>query len=136
MNSELRQIVHQWMGKARDDWATVTILIQSEYCPNDIVCFHCQQYVEKLLKGFLTACEVEFPKTHDLRRLIQLCVNLPALSSLSEKADELTNYGVQSRYPDAFSSTTKKQVKVTVAAARSFADLLEPVILGMIHDEL
>ena len=99
-----------WIEKARNDWATVQVLIKSEYYLNDIVCFHCQQYVEKLLKAYLTASEIEFPKTHDLRRLIQLADGLPDLLLLAEKADELTNYGVQSRYPDPFSSISKDSV--------------------------
>lgn len=79
MNNDLREIVLQWIEKARDDWATVEILMQSDYYPKDVVCFHCQQYVEKLLKAFLTAHEIEFPKTHDLRRLIQLSDQLPGI---------------------------------------------------------
>jgi len=77
MNDELRLIVRLWLEKAQNDWAAVKVLAESECCLNDVVCFHCQQYVEKLLKAFLTADEIEFPKTHDLRRLIQLSGKLP-----------------------------------------------------------
>jgi HEPN domain-containing protein len=135
MNDELREVVKLWLEKAQNDWSTVRILMDREAYLNDIVCFHCQQYVEKLLKGFLTACEIEFPKTHDLRRLIQLSPKMPQLSVLYEKADELTLYGVQSRYPDPFSSISKEQVEEAAAAARAFADILEPALLGALNDE-
>jgi len=55
---------------------------------------------------------------------------------LCEKADELTEYGVQGRYPSPFSSITEEEVEEAKLVARSFADLLEPVLLGMLNDEL
>ncbi len=128
MNNEMQNIVKLWFDKAQNDWATVKILMQNESYPHDIVCYHCQQYVEKLLKGLLTAYEIEFPKTHDLRRLIQLAQILPQLASLADRADELTNYAIQSRYPDPFVSISQEQVREAIAAARSFADVIEPVI--------
>jgi len=80
MNNDIRQLVQLWIEKAKEDWGTVEILRESEYCPKGVICFHCQQYAEKLLKALLTASGIEFPKTHDLRRLIQLCEKCPGLS--------------------------------------------------------
>ena len=131
MNDDLRGIVLLWIEKAREDWTTVEILMKNEYYPKDVVCFHCQQYVEKLLKAYLTACNIEAPKTHDLRRLIQLSVDLPELSDLLESADELTEYGVQSRYPDLSHSIDQNQLEQAVETTGSFAALLEPAISEM-----
>jgi HEPN domain-containing protein len=49
MNSRIT--VKEWLGKANNDWSVVKILLASDSSPMDIVCFHCQQYVEKMLKG-------------------------------------------------------------------------------------
>ena len=38
----------------------------------EIVGFHCQQTVEKYLKVLLTFYQVEFPKTHEIERLLAL----------------------------------------------------------------
>jgi len=54
---------------------------------------------------------------------------------LYEDADELTNYGVQSRYPDPFSSTTQDDVDRAVVMAMRFTELLEPVLAEMLNDE-
>lgn len=50
MSDETGEAVRQWRGKAQSDWTTVEILLSSERCPADTVCFDCQQSVEKLLK--------------------------------------------------------------------------------------
>ncbi|MCH8120256.1 MAG: HEPN domain-containing protein [Planctomycetes bacterium] len=96
MNDETRELVRQWKEKAQNDWTAVGILLASEQCPAETVCFHCQQFVEKLLKAFLTQYDIESPKTHDLRRLIQLAESyVPELSRLSDESDKLTVHGVE-----------------------------------------
>jgi len=88
MNDDTGELVRQWKEKARNDWTTVEILLGSDQCPAETVCFHCQQFVEKLLKALLTLHSIEAPKTHDLRRLIQLAEPLaPDLSELSDASD-------------------------------------------------
>lgn len=72
MNAATLEALRQWVTKAESDWQTVLILSAHEECPRDAVCFHCQQHVEKLLKGLLTLHGIEAPRTHNLRRLIQL----------------------------------------------------------------
>ncbi|MBN1506878.1 MAG: HEPN domain-containing protein [Sedimentisphaerales bacterium] len=51
MSDQTREAVAQWLAKARNDWTTVEILLASGYAPAETVCFHCQQYVEKLLNN-------------------------------------------------------------------------------------
>ena len=100
MNDETREAVRQWRAKAQSDWTAIEIMMSSEQCPADAVCFHCQQFVEKLLKAILTKHNIEAPKTHDLRRLIQLAEPfVPELSRLSDSSDKLTVHGVEARYP-------------------------------------
>ena len=49
MNDETREAVRQWQAKAQSDRTAIEILMSSEQCPADTVCFHCQQFVEKFL---------------------------------------------------------------------------------------
>jgi len=127
MNDETREAVRQWRAKARSDWTAVEILISSERCPAETVCFHCQQFAEKLLKGFLTLHAIEAPKTHDLRRLIQLAEPFaPELSRLSEASDTLTVYGVETRYPGDWLQTEPAEMNEVVELSRQFGDILLP----------
>jgi len=68
--------------------------------PHEIVCFHCQQFVEKYLKGFLVFKGQEPPHIHDLVKLASLCAaENPSFGQIKQKCVILTEYGVQPRYP-------------------------------------
>jgi len=127
MSDELREMARQWMEKAASDWRSVEILSADERGPADAVCFHCQQYVEKLLKGFLTLHAVEVPKTHDLTRLIQLAPpGLLELAGLADRADRLTEHAVVTRYPERARKVGKAEMREMVALAEEFGEVLLP----------
>lgn len=101
MNDDLRDTVRQWIAKADEDWWVVQVMTAQPSYPASLVCYHCQQYVEKLLKALLTAHGIESPRSHDLRRLIEMTSPyVSELAILSDRADLLTSYAAQSRYPD------------------------------------
>ncbi len=127
MNDDVRDAVRQWVAKAQSDWDTVEILSSHDRCPRDTVCFHCQQYVEKLLKGLLTLHGIEAPRTHNLRRLIQLAQPLvPELSALIDPSDALTAHGVATRYPDDWGEIDADQMNDAIALAARFRSILLP----------
>ena len=127
MKDHNREAVRQWLAKADSDWSSVEILIASDNCPNEAVCFHCQQYVEKLLKALLTLKGIEAPKTHDLRRLIQLASPFESkLAELADDSDALTVHGVQSRYPGDFWQVEPTEMRRLYELSRKFADILLP----------
>jgi HEPN domain-containing protein len=127
MSDQTREAIKQWLAKAESDWTTIEILMASARCPAETVCFHCQQYVEKLLKAFLTLEGIEAPKTHDLRRLIQLASpSEPKLMELTEESDALTVHGVQSRYPGDFWLVETAEMNRLYELSKKFADILLP----------
>ena len=69
MNDEVRA----WIAKAEGDFATAERELRVASRPNyDAVCYHCQQCIEKLLKGALKSFGVEPPHVHDLGYLNKL----------------------------------------------------------------
>jgi len=125
MNEKTHEAVRQWLAKAQSDWDAVEILTASKRCPTETVCFHCQQFVEKLLKAILTQNGIEAPKTHDLRRLIQLAQPFaPELSLLVDVSDELTVHGVETRYPGEWRKIKKSEMKRVVDLTKRFSDIL------------
>ena len=125
MNDETGEAVGQWRAKARSDWTTVEILLGSDRCPADAVCFHCQQFVEKLLKALLTRRGIEAPKTHDLRRLIQLAEPFaPELSRFSDASDALTVHGVETRCPDDWREIEPAEMNEVVELAKRLGEIL------------
>jgi len=126
MRDETAEIVRQWPAKARSDWATVEILLRNEPCPRDSACFHGRQFVEKLLKGLLTRHGIEAPRTHDIRRLIQMAESrTPRLSGFADAADSLTVHGVQSRYPGDWVEIDRSEMDEVVSLARELGTILQ-----------
>jgi len=122
-----RDPVGSWLAKVESDWTVVEILTASEHCPADAVCFHCQQYAEKLLKTLLTLNGMESPKTHDLRRLIQMAKPFAAeLAEIEDQVDVLTGYGVSARYPDDGWALERVDVDEAVELARRIGGVVRP----------
>lgn len=69
----------------------------------DAACFHTQQAAEKCLKAYLALSRVEFPHTHNLTKLVELCAGVdPAFRSLLPVVAALTPYAVELRYDETF----------------------------------
>lgn len=93
-------VARQWIDKAEDDYKLAAyVLTMGQNGPFIGVCFHAQQCVEKYIKALLIVHEIDFPKTHDIERLIQLLP--PNISFPIAVPDQalLTTYAVTARYP-------------------------------------
>lgn len=107
-----------WFQKGDSDLRTAEILIREEQPPTDTTCFHCQQAVEKYLKGYLTLQNIEFFKSHDLDYLLKLSKDCDSkFTDYEEAVLVLNKYGIEPRYPadiPVFYSVeeTKKAIKL------------------------
>ncbi len=127
MKNSKDDFVEKWLLKAESDWKTIDIFSKEIDRPNDVLCFHCQQHVEKLLKALLTQNNIEFPRTHDIRTLIDLLESTCSkLQDLKEKGDILTGYGVASRYPDDWYEIEDNEVSQAVKITQEFRNILFP----------
>ena len=72
------EVLKKWLIKAIEDFnaAKYIVDLSDEKILTSIVCFHCQQAVEKLLKAYLVAKKIDFAKTHNLEILLKLCIDL------------------------------------------------------------
>jgi HEPN domain-containing protein len=124
----------EWVKKAEGDYRTMSREFKVTRQPNhSAVCFHAQQCVEKLLKGFLNEHDIRFAKTHDLLRIITLTYPVrPEWKALELEADSLTDYASESRYPGEDCTfeearyaveVCKKIRKVVLAAIKSSEQL-------------
>ena len=102
------KIVKIWLKYANDDLKAGVLLFNND--PDEfksIVCYHMEQAVEKYLKAYLVANNIEIDDnhrkhhTHDIAKLIETCKKIDNdFSSLYKiEADRLTDYAVKSRYP-------------------------------------
>jgi len=104
--AELRDLVRDWLRKADLDCDVAARLASEGDRFRDIVAFHCQQAVEKYVKAILVRRQVEFRKTHDIERLLQVLRGVePSAAEELAGAKWLTPFGVDIRYPGEFPET-------------------------------
>jgi len=93
--------VKAWIDKSQGDFEVAERELNVASRPNyDAVCFHCQQCIEKLLKGALYSLDVDPPHVHDIAYLTKLLGE----AGIALKADErdlrlLSQSAVVFRYP-------------------------------------
>ena len=101
MKKEQIELTQNWLKKAKNDLISARKLSSGEDITLDTAIYHCQQAVEKCLKGYLYYYNIDFPKTHDIRVLVSLSMqNDEEFSILQEGAELLTPMAIEYRYPD------------------------------------
>jgi HEPN domain-containing protein len=87
------------LALAREDLVSAEALNKEERVSDSPVGFHAQQAVEKALKAAIASRGQEFPFTHDIGLLLQLCqdAGLEVPADLAE-ADGLNPYAAAIRY--------------------------------------
>ena len=68
----VREFTRQWLDKAEDDLRACKHLISGGDAFAEAIAFHAQQATEKFLKAYLVRHQIEFSKTHDIKRLLEL----------------------------------------------------------------
>jgi len=119
----VRRLAGDWLAKAAVDLLVCERLLGQGAAFFETVAFHAQQAAEKSLKALLVARQVEFPKTHDIARLVELVT--PGDERLAEAladAAELTPFGVEYRYPGEYAPVTAEAANACVSLARKVHD--------------
>jgi len=98
---ERHDLVSGWLRKAKSD--LVALDASRDAGAYDAAAFHAQQAVEKLLKAYLVKVNIEFPFTHNLARLVELCqIADITFVDLLPIVEPLTPYAVELRYDADF----------------------------------
>ena len=118
-NDESKKIIRKWIRKAENDLKNATFTLQIiEDCPTDTICFHAQQCVEKYIKALLIYHKIDFPKTHNIDRLISLLAIPGKLDITKHEMQLLTDYAIESRYPDDFEDIPYSEAEKAVTIAK------------------
>jgi len=114
-----RKVLAEWLHKADDDLGLAEHLLGESSLYPDAIAFHCQQAAEKYLKALLVWREIPFPKTHDIKALLNLIETADATVAESlQDAVVLTSYGVEIRYPGDRPDATPEDAREAVELAR------------------
>lgn len=110
MTEEIRKYVVQWIEKAEEDRLVVHQLMEANSSAMGAIGFHCQQAAEKFLKAFLIFHGIEPPRTHNIEFLLKQCSEI-AVNFTSINPLNLTDYGVEARYPGDFLEPSAMELK-------------------------
>lgn len=132
MDSAKLDEIRQWLIKSQRDLGAARLLFDSEASFLDVVVYHCQQAAEKALKAYLAYQDVIFQKTHNLNRLLELCLPFePRFQELWEMAEVLTPYVVAFRYPGSAIEPERQEAEQAVEMAEAFLKF----VLSVLPDE-
>ncbi len=96
---EQREYAELLLEHATSDLNACRVLMAAEEMRDDVVGFHAQQAVEKALKVALVLADIDFPRSHDLRELVDIAVdNAITVPGSIEEARWLTPWAAQLRY--------------------------------------
>ncbi|MCK8816323.1 HEPN domain-containing protein [Natroniella sulfidigena] len=113
-----------WLKKALNDLKSAQALVENDLL--DTAIYHTQQCAEKALKGFLVYQKQSIKRTHDLRLLIDICVEIDEdFNDLRNLAEELTPYAVEFRYPTEWLEPDKEDVLEAIEMAEEIFKFVE-----------
>ena len=127
--------VNKWLMIAESDLITARKLA-NEKILNSIVCYHCQQAVEKLLKAFLVSKNKEFGKTHNISKLIGLCAEIDKefLKLIEKGVHKLSIYATELRYPDGFYLPSDEETKDAISKAEYVKEFVMRKLEGKVYE--
>lgn len=126
----------EWLERARLDVHDARALYEASPSSYDNVGFLCQQATEKVIKAFLVAHDVDFPKTHDIRTLLVGYVAAidGGLAVEARFADRLTPYAVAGRYPGGFGMVSRECAEELIELMDRAWALFEPRIASVLEE--
>ncbi len=91
----------QWLIIAQEDLVAAKVLLANEILRP--LMYHCQQCAENALKGYLVCQRQPIAKTHDLTRLLELCLKFDtSFKTLYESTKHLNPFSTKLRYPTEY----------------------------------
>ena len=116
---EFLKKVIQWLSLADEDLNLAShALGLGAQSPYRLIAYHAQQCAEKCLKAFLVYHNVDFPYTHNIRRLMEFCQEHAEWTDTLKGAEELTPYAITARYPGEDEQVTEAEAKRSIDLAQ------------------
>ncbi len=128
-----REEAQRMLAVAEMDLKALRNMLDPERFHDSVFGFHAQQAAEKALKGWLNLYGIAYPRTHDLRLLMNLLQTQADedCEGFTELAD-LTDFAVQFRYdfPTLTSGLSRAEILSRVEALWNYVELLVRSVPG------
>ena len=119
-----------WIEFAETEISAATHLFNTHHpMPTNIVCYLSQQSIEKALKAILVENNDEFPKVHDIRKILDKTrIYEPSIDIDGKAADKITLFAIESRYPDNILDFTKEDAELGLKYAKEILDKVKTAL--------
>lgn len=129
------ELAKQFLMLADDDLQLAELIIGHSEPVYWAAAFHAQQCAEKALKSLLTFHDVRAGKTHDIGNLLKLSLSvLPGLEQLKARANTLTTYAVDSRYPVPHGDVSEKEATEAIETSRMIYEFILNALPDLTED--
>ncbi len=113
----------RWLAIVQIDLRSAKVLVKEGLFTT--VVYHCQQAAEKSLKGYLAFQKQDIIKSHDLVKLVGLCVKFEKdFGKLREATEQLNSYSSQFRYPTEFETPEFVDAEMAIKHAQSIMNFV------------
>lgn len=125
--------VRQWLDFADEDLrlARHGMTMSVAPPPYRLIAYHAQQSAEKSLKAYLVLRAVDFPYTHNLGHLLDLCTTQGRWAEDLRDAEELTPFAITARYPGEDEAVTSAEAVRAIDLAERVRTAVREVIRKM-----
>ncbi|MFL5798538.1 MAG: HEPN domain-containing protein [Actinomycetota bacterium] len=121
--------VGAWLDRARLDLRAAGVDLGADPPLTGDAAFHCQQAVEKALKGFLAHHDHPFRKTHDIGELAMACLEHDAsLHDMLRQAAPMTEYAWRFRYPAEELQPDPGEIRDALRLASEVVERIESLV--------
>ena len=129
--------VPRWIMFAQRDYdAAYKMSIFHKPMPFEIVCYHCQQSVEKILKAYTLAHSDPLIKTHDLEAILKQCMEHDGqFIAFADICTVLTGYGIASRYPFDEDWINENDAKIALENAKTILEFTKARLAELGYSE-
>lgn len=123
-------IVKNFLIKAKHDLFTAQLILKNQPDYTDIISFHSQQTIEKVLKAFLTFNKVKIKSNHDLIFLLEECKKIDTeFENFSlELISDINEVGMSVRYQDIEDDPKQKEAFMFLELARELNEFVNKKI--------
>jgi HEPN domain-containing protein len=128
-DSDILAKVKQWLDYGDEDLCLAKYAMEHpKKPPYRLAAYHAQQCAEKNLKAFLVYSRTDFPFTHNLSRLIELCQRIQEWPVSILDAEELTPYAITARYPGEDRPVTREEAERAIQIAENTRNLISKAL--------
>lgn len=135
MHPEKLRLIQMWMTKASRDLIMAERAMSDDPVLPDSAAFHCQQAVEKALKGFLAWQDQPLRRTHNLVELVGDCIIIDAnFLTVEPSAQRLNPYASRIRYPDDPDPSPDEAIEF-IGLARQITEFVSQRLPSEVHEQ-